>query len=66
MNVRAKKLIGTLILLVFLACYAIAAMAIAVWTLPNASHPVQWLYYAIAGLLWVLPAGLIITWMQKP
>jgi hypothetical protein len=66
MSIRTRKLLGTLLLLVFLGCYSLAAMAVAVWTLPGASHLTQWLYYAIAGLLWVLPAGLIVTWMQRP
>jgi hypothetical protein len=66
MNIRTRKLVGTLVLLIFLACYALAAMAVAVWTLPDASHLAQWLYYATAGLLWVVPAGFIITWMQRP
>jgi hypothetical protein len=24
------------------------------------------LYYIVAGLLWVFPAGALISWMQKP
>jgi hypothetical protein len=23
-------------------------------------------YYAVAGLLWALPAGWLISWMQRP
>lgn len=66
MNVRTRKLLGTLLLLAFVGCYAVAAMGVAAWVLPGASHLKQWLYYAIAGLLWVIPAGFIITWMQRP
>jgi hypothetical protein len=65
MSPRTKKLAGTLLLIVFLALYALAAMAVAV-RLPDASHFAQWVYYVVAGLLWVVPAGAIITWMQRP
>ena len=30
------------------------------------SKSMQWLYFLVAGLLWVLPAGLLVRWMQKP
>ena len=26
----------------------------------------QFAYFLVAGLLWVLPAGLLIRWMQRP
>ena len=32
----------------------------------NASKPADLLYYVVAGLLWVLPAGLLVRWMQRP
>ncbi len=64
MSPRLKKLIGTLVLIVFLAVYALLAMAIGV-RIPTASHLGQWVYYVVAGLLWVIPAGAIITWMQR-
>jgi uncharacterized membrane protein len=31
-----------------------------------APHWAQLAYFLIAGLLWVLPAGLLIRWMQRP
>jgi hypothetical protein len=31
----------------------------------EANKSIELLYYVVAGLLWVLPAGLIIKWMQK-
>lgn len=64
MSPRVKKLIGTLVLIVFLAVYALLAMAIGV-RVPNSSPLGQWVYYVVAGLAWVVPAGAIITWMQR-
>lgn len=65
MRQRNRKLVGTIVLVVGLAVYALVAMAVSV-RLPTWSGPVQAIYYAVAGLLWVLPAGLVITWMQRP
>lgn len=61
-----RKLVGTIVLFVFLGVYALAAMMVAVVLQVNASRVVELGYYTIAGLLWVIPAGLLITWMQKP
>jgi uncharacterized protein DUF2842 len=63
---RTRKLIGTIILLVFLAVYAWAAMAIGAGRITLASHWAQLAYFVAAGLLWVIPAGLLIRWMQRP
>jgi hypothetical protein len=63
---RIRKLIGTAILAVFVPFYALTAMSIAGARLPGSSGLTQTIFYAIAGLLWVLPAGVVITWMQRP
>lgn len=63
---RAKKLVGTVILVVFISVYALTAMVIGAARLPGASALVQLAYYAIAGLLWVIPAAALISWMAKP
>ena len=46
--------------------YALVAMTIGAARLPGTSTVVQTLFFAIAGLIWVIPAGLIIKWMQRP
>ena len=66
MQARTRKLIGTVVLLVFLGAYAWAAVIIGAGRIPLAPHWVQLLYFALAGLLWVIPAGLLIRWMQRP
>jgi hypothetical protein len=67
MTPRIRKLAGTLLLLVVIAVYSLLAMLAAVILQINeANKSVELLYYVTAGLLWVLPAGLIIKWMQKP
>lgn len=67
MNQRKRKLAGTVALLVLVTVYALLALAVAVvLQVRQANHLVEVLYYVIAGLLWVLPAGALIKWMQKP
>jgi peptidoglycan/LPS O-acetylase OafA/YrhL len=66
MTPRIRKLVGTMILLVVIAVYCLLAMAAAVILQVNeANKTIELIYYVTAGLLWVLPAGLIIKWMQK-
>jgi hypothetical protein len=67
MTQRKRKLIGTIALLVMITVYAALAVAAAiVLQVQNASKVAELIYYVVAGLLWVLPAGLLISWMQKP
>ena len=66
MPVRLKRLIGAVLLLLFIPVYALFAMAGAAAVLPGTGPLAQFGYYAVAGLLWVLPAGVIVTWMFRP
>ena len=66
MAMRTRKLIGTVALLIFLGAYAWAAVIIGAGRITLAPHWAQLAYFLIAGLLWVIPAGLLIRWMQRP
>jgi hypothetical protein len=61
-----RKLIGAVLLIVFVPFYALVAMTVGAARLPGTSTLTQTLYFAIAGLIWVIPAGLVIKWMQRP
>jgi hypothetical protein len=63
---RVRRLIGAILLALFIPFYALMAMVIASAKLPGLPVLVQTLAYAFLGLFWVLPAGIIITWMQRP
>lgn len=63
---RIKKLIGTIVMLLWLAVYAILAMTVGVAVLPGASKLMEFAYYVIAGLAWTLPLFPLIWWMNKP
>ncbi|MBY0227277.1 MAG: DUF2842 domain-containing protein [Hyphomicrobium sp.] len=63
---RTRKLLGAILLLIVIAIYSLLAMAAAIILQVNeANKTVELIYYVAAGLLWVLPAGWIIKWMQK-
>lgn len=62
---RIKKLIGTLFMLVWLFVYILIAMGIGVRVLPHAHGLVTFLYYALAGTLWIVPVGLLLPWMYR-
>jgi hypothetical protein len=66
MPIRIRKLIGTVALLVLVAVWALMAMALAQSALTDVSSWVATLYYAVAGLGWVLPAMVVIRWMSRP
>jgi len=65
MTVRAKKLIGTILILIWLPVYALLASGLAVLILPRASGFTAFLFYAIAGMLWAVPVGLMFPWMFR-
>jgi len=67
MTQRKRKFIGTILLFALIAVYALLAVAAAiVLQVQTANKLVELIYYVVAGLLWVLPASLLISWMQKP
>lgn len=66
MPVRLRKFIGAVVLLVFLTIYALAVMAFAANHMQDAGKVMEGAFYVVAGLAWVLPAGLLVTWMQRP
>jgi hypothetical protein len=65
MTPRAKKLIGTIIMLLWLPLYAFIAMGVAAHLLPHANWYVAFFYYAVAGTLWAVPIGLLFPWMYR-
>lgn len=67
MTIRKRKLVGTVLLLAFILVYAMLALAVAVVLQVNqVSKLAELAYYAIAGLVWIIPAGAIISWMGRP
>jgi Protein of unknown function (DUF2842) len=66
MSIRSRKLIGTFALLALAAVWSLIAMALAQSVLTDINGFVAAIYYAVAGLGWVLPAMLLVKWMVRP
>jgi hypothetical protein len=66
MRIRARKLIGTFTLLALVTVWALLAMAFAQFALRAQGTVIALLFYAVAGLGWVLPAMPIVAWMSRP
>ncbi len=61
-----RSFIGTILIIVLVIVYALAATTFASLLLGTAPWWVHFLYFLLTGLLWVLPAMLIIKWMAGP
>lgn len=66
MPVRLRKLIGTVLLVALVIVYALVATMIAVAQLAESGPLVHLAYFLVGGLVWILPAMLIIKWMAGP
>jgi hypothetical protein len=62
---HTKKLIGVIVILLWLPVYAVIAMRLGVTILPGANKFVELLYYVVAGTAWILPIGLMLPWMSR-
>lgn len=66
MGIRTRKLIGTVVMLLFIGFYVFFAMAVAEGRITEAPKPVQTIAYIILGLIWVVPLLPLIRWMGRP
>jgi hypothetical protein len=66
MRIRTRKLVGAVGLLVLVPMWALLAMALAQSVLTSTNVLVATVYYAIAGLGWILPAMPLVRWMSRP
>ena len=63
---RVRKLIGLVAMLALIIFYALIVMTVAVTTSVPENGIVEFFYYLITGIAWVVPAAAIIYWMQRP
>ena len=66
MRKRTRKLIGTVLILLFVLIYGPVAMALAESRILAAPQAVQVLAFVALGLAWVLPLLPLIRWMERP
>lgn len=65
MDVRARKALGCLILLAYIAIYSLLAASLGVALLPLLPVWAQLIYYAIAGIVWIFPLKPLFAWINK-
>ncbi|WP_321339444.1 DUF2842 domain-containing protein [uncultured Cohaesibacter sp.] len=65
MSQRTRKFFGMIMLVSWVVIYAAVGMTIGAAVVANASPLAQILFFLITGLIWIVPAGLIIRWMEK-
>ena len=63
--VLIRKLIGAVALLALVIVWSLLAMALAQAIELRSSRALEFAYYVIAGLGWVLPAMPLISWMSR-
>jgi hypothetical protein len=66
MSMRWKKFIGVFALIGIIAIYALLVMRAAIAILPEAGPVAEFLFYAVAGMAWVVPVRYLILWMNTP
>lgn len=65
MTRRTRKFFGMIALVTLIVVYAAFAMTLGAVVVAKASGGIQMLFFLVTGALWVIPAGLIIRWMEK-
>lgn len=63
---RLRSFIGTILIILLVLVYAIVAVAVASALLVETPVWVNLLYFFVSGLVWILPAMIIIKWMAGP
>jgi len=62
---RMKKLIGGIALVIGVVLYALIVIIVGQVRLAEAGRGVQLAFFAFFGLIWIVPAGLLIRWMER-
>lgn len=66
MSQSMRKLVGAVLLVLLAVLYALVATAIATARLADAPGWAHLLYFLFTGVLWVLPAMALVSWMIRP
>ncbi|MFZ2031191.1 MAG: DUF2842 domain-containing protein [Vitreimonas sp.] len=65
MHARTRKAFGCFLLLAYLAGYAAIAATLGAYIWAHAPHWTALIYYAAAGVIWVLPLKPLFSWMNR-
>jgi ABC-type sugar transport system permease subunit len=66
MKQSARKKLGVVLILLVLVGYSALAVALHLLLLVQLPMWFQLIYFAVVGIGWAIPAGLIIKWMARP
>ena len=66
MHPRLRSFIGTIVIILLVVTYAVVATAFASAALGQSPWWVHLAYFVVSGVVWILPAMLIIRWMAGP
>lgn len=66
MPLRLRKMIGMVLLVALVIVYAILAVTVASARLAESPWWIHLTFFAVSGVLWILPAMVIIKWMERP
>ena len=66
MRLRQRKLLGLVAILLLLIAYPLMITGLFVTIAPALNRVATLLFFVLTGLLWAVPAGLIIKWMSRP
>lgn len=66
MKMRWKKFLGVFLMIGIVIIYSLLVMRLAVAVLPTAGGIVQFVFYAVTGMAWVVPVRYLIVWMNTP
>jgi hypothetical protein len=65
MQSRARKAIGCAGLLAYMGVYAVLAASLGAALAPTLPNWAELAYYAVAGIIWVLPLRPFMRWMNE-
>jgi uncharacterized membrane protein YhaH (DUF805 family) len=65
MSPSLKTFIGSFLLVALMGIYALVAITVASARLAESSGLVQLAFFAITGLLWIVPAMGLVSWMLR-
>jgi hypothetical protein len=65
MNASARKAIVVVVLLIYLAGYVVLAATFGTWLLARVPAWGALIYFAIAGMIWILPLKPLFGWMNR-
>jgi len=65
MNMRARKALGCLVLLGYLALYAAVAATLGAYLSPLLPGWAELIFFVVAGIAWVAPLRPLFAWMNR-